>query len=204
MNPSQRPIQILTLRGKPAVAHLADLAQLRMAVFREFPYLYDGSLEYEMRYLSEYFESPNSILILAKDTTFNTIVGASTAMPLKSADDVFLRAFHAVDINIDEVHYFGESVLLPEYRGHGIGHQFFGAREHAAQHDGFPITTFCAVEREPDHPERPADHRPLDAFWKNRGYTHHPQIRCSLDWKEPGSNRETPHTLSFWIRDHRE
>ena len=50
-------------------------------------------------------------------------------------------------------------------------------------------------------PRRPAGHVPLDAFWRKRGYTPRPDLTVSFDWKEVGATAETPHLLSFWIRD---
>ncbi|NBO21620.1 MAG: GNAT family N-acetyltransferase, partial [Rhodobacteraceae bacterium] len=47
-------IALRALTG-PAVAEvLDDVARLRIAVFRDWPYLYDGDLNYERRYLDSY------------------------------------------------------------------------------------------------------------------------------------------------------
>ena len=191
---------ILTLQGSEASPYLPDLARLRIQVFREFPYLYEGSREYEERYLADYFATPDSVLVIARDAHNGRIVGASTAMPLVSADQAFQSALRTFDRNASEIHYFGESVLLPEFRGQGIGHQFFDAREAAAKCAGFHTTAFCAVVRPINHPLRPDNYRPHDRFWSKRGYIHHPEIRVSLDWKEPGEANQTSHDLSFWIR----
>ncbi len=194
-------LEILTLRGTEATTHLPDLARLRIRVFREYPYLYDGSPDYEERYLSKYFSTAESILVLGREPHDGRIVGASTAMPMHAAEEVFQTAFQSSGRDLPGTYYLGESVLLPEYRGQGLGHRFFDEREAAARKAGFHTTAFCAVVRPPDHPQRPDDYRPLDGFWTRRGYIHHPEIRVSLDWKEPGEMQESPHQLSFWIRE---
>ena len=51
-----------------------------MTVFRAFPYLYDGSVNYEERYLQTYIRSPRAVIVSASDG--GTIVGAATALPL--------------------------------------------------------------------------------------------------------------------------
>ncbi len=186
--------------GASAIPYLNDLADLRIRVFREYPYLYDGNFEYEKSYLADYFSTPDSLLVIARDPTDGSIVGASTAMPLVSADEAFRSPLVTAGYDVSKIHYFGESVLLPEFRGRGLGHRFFDEREAAACAAGFAITAFCAVDRPANHPLRPADFRAHDAFWKKRGYTHHPEIRVSLDWKEPGHASEMTHPLSFWMR----
>ena len=80
------------------------------------------------------------------------------------------------------VFYFGESVLLPEYRGQGIGHAFFDHREAAARAWGASRASFCAVIRPPDHPARPAGYVPLDAFWAKRGYAPVPGLIGEFTW----------------------
>jgi hypothetical protein len=45
---------------------LDDLARLRIAVFRDWPYLYDGDLAYERRYL-ELYTNPRAIVVGAFD-----------------------------------------------------------------------------------------------------------------------------------------
>lgn len=192
--------EIFTLSGRDATPFLADLARLRIRVFRDFPYLYEGSQNYEEKYLAEYFSTPESVLVIARDVADGHIVGASTAMPLTTADEAFQTPLAAAGYDLSNIHYFGESVLLPEYRGQGIGHRFFGEREAAAQRAGFATTAFCAVARPADHPQRPKNYRTHDAFWEKRGYVHHPEIQVSLDWKEPGDTDQIKHSLNFWIR----
>jgi hypothetical protein len=57
------------------------------------------------------------------------------------------------------------------------------------------------VLRDPADPRRPAGYVPLDAFWRKRGYAPRPDLTVTFDWKEIGAAAETPHTLSFWLKD---
>ncbi|MFC7688715.1 hypothetical protein ACFQY5_02805 [Paeniroseomonas aquatica] len=50
-------------------------------------------------------------------------------------------------------------------------------------------------------PRRPAGHQPLDGFWRRRGYLPRPDLSCVFSWKEVGDDRETPHSLGFWLKD---
>lgn len=97
--------------------------------------------------------------------------------------------------------YFGESVLLPDYRGQGLGHRFFDERERYARRLGrFRMTAFCAVERDEDDPRRPPGHRPNDTFWSRRGYRRQDDMFCRIDWPEIGAATARPHRLCIWLR----
>lgn len=60
-------IRIKDLTGAALGAALDSLADLRIAVFRDFPYLYDGSgaagRAYEQDYLTAYAQSPGALIV---------------------------------------------------------------------------------------------------------------------------------------------
>ena len=142
-----------TVTGDQFANWIEPVADLRIRVFREFPYLYDGDVDYERRYLSRYQSSAGSVLVLA--LAGDQLVGASTGLPLLDADTTFQAPFKDKGMDLGAIYYFGESVLLPEFRGSGVGHRFFDERERVANEQGYAITTFCAVVRPADHPMRP-------------------------------------------------
>ncbi|MES2982670.1 MAG: GNAT family N-acetyltransferase [Verrucomicrobiota bacterium] len=200
-------IECTGLNGSDALSFIDDLAELRCKVFREYPYLYEGDLGYEREYLTHYTESEKAFLVIAKFE--NRIVGVSTCLPLVEADPAFQQPFREAGYDLAKIGYFGESVLLPEFRGHGVGHRFFDLREDWAQKHHFTITTFCSVIRPDDHAARPTNYRSHDEFWKKRGYQRHDELIAKLDWPEvtyietpsiSGISEETPHSLVFWIK----
>lgn len=200
VKPSQttRPVDVRCFSGRAIEPWLDHLAALRIAVFRDWPYLYDGDEDYEARYLQTYLQSPRSVAVLAFDE--GRVVGASTGLPLVDESEAFLVPFAETSIPPQEVFYCGESVLLPQYRGRGIGHRFFDEREaHARSYGDYAWTAFCAVDREPSHPRRPAFHRGNEAFWTKRGYRQRPELRAHLHWRETGQD-VVDHTLTFWLR----
>ncbi|MEM6422122.1 MAG: GNAT family N-acetyltransferase, partial [Pseudomonadota bacterium] len=147
---------------------LGDIARLRIAVFRDWPYLYDGDPAYEEAYLRPYAESPDALVVAAFDG--EALVGCATAAPMEDHAEAFAAALETAGLKAHDVYYCAESVLLPAYRGQGAGHAFFDRREAKARALGRPWCCFCAVIRPADHPLRPADYRPLDGFWQKRGY----------------------------------
>jgi len=108
-----------TLAGEAVASAIPDLARLRIAVFRDFPYLYDGDLDYERKYLQKFAHLPESTLVVARDGA--AIVGASTALPMVKAGEDVIAPFRAQRLDPAQYYYFGESVLIQAYRGQGIG-----------------------------------------------------------------------------------
>ncbi len=187
-----------TVHGNAVLPHLDAVAQLRIAVFRAWPYLYDGDADYERDYLAAYAASPDSVFVLARDGV--AVIGASTGLPLLDDSDAFHTPFIAAGIDPASVFYFGESVLLPAYRGQGIGHAFFDRREaHARALGRFTLAAFCSVERAADDPRKPADYRPNDVFWRKRGYAPQPGMQVRLEWAEL-QHGQIDHSLSVWTR----
>lgn len=187
-----------TLSGAAVRAVVPDLARLRVEVFRDWPYLYDGDLAYERRYLAKYAAMDDATIVVAR--VAGRIVGASTALPLARAEEEMQRPFRAAGLDPRDWYYFGESVLEAAHRGRGIGVAFFGAREARAAALGYRRTTFCAVERPDDHPLRPPGYQPLDAFWARRGYARRPELRASFDWRDIGAPAQAAHPMVFWTR----
>ncbi len=185
-----RPLERDEMLGR-----LADVAALRIAVFRAYPYLYDGDLAYERDYLASYVASPGSVIVGAFDA--DRLVGASTGIPLDHEPDWAQAPFRAAGIAATDVFYLGESVLHPEYRGAGVGVRFFEERERHASSLGRRLAAFCGVERPSDHPARPFGYEPLDAFWGRRGYER-TDLTTRLSWREVGDDAETEKSMRFW------
>ncbi|WP_372615258.1 GNAT family N-acetyltransferase [Aquicoccus sp.] len=192
-------IETRALTGAALNAALDDVARLRITVFRDWPYLYDGDAEYERAYLAAYRDSPGAVVVGAFDGA--RIVGAATGTPMTDHADDFAAAFDGSGIDLARVFYCAESVLLPEYRGRGLGHAFFDAREDHARRHGFTKSAFCGVLRPDDHPLRPTDYAALDPFWRKRGYAPLPGVIASFRWKDIDQPDETDHDLQFWMRD---
>jgi GNAT superfamily N-acetyltransferase len=193
-------LQFITKKGADIQLVISQLADLRISVFRDFPYLYEGSLEYEYSYLQTYLKSQKSFLFAVYDN--DKMVGATTCIPLADETSDVQEPFIKVGMDLDKIFYFGESLLLPQYRGLGLGHRFFDEREaHVCSFGTFQKTCFCSVVREENHLRKPADYQPLDWFWSKRGYQKQPQLKSQFKWQDIDEQEASLKTMIYWSKD---
>lgn len=190
------PVTIRRLTGEDLKKTLEGLAQLRISVFRAWPYLYDGSAEYEARYLQRYAETEGAVVVGAYDG--GNLVGAATGEPLGDEYEAFQAPLRALGHDPSRIFYMAESVLDAAYRGQGIGHRFFDEREAHAKELGLSEAVFCAVIRPDDHPMKPDDYRPLDPFWQKRGYAKLENAQVRFPWLDIDETQETEKPMQVW------
>ena len=191
-------LQVRILQGDALEAALDDIARLRIAVFRDWPYLYDGTLAYERGYLATYRDTPGALLVAAFDG--DTLIGASTSTRMEDHAEAFAAPFQSTQIALTDILYGAESVVLPPYRGLGLGHRFFELREAHARSLGRAYVAFASVKRPDAHPLRPDTFRTNDAFWTSQGYAPLPGVVAEFGWKDLGDREETIKPLQFWMR----
>lgn len=193
-------LEIIRLNGNAARAFVNELAELRLKVFWDFPYLYEGTVEYEKKYLETYFTAKKSFILLIKDGP--QVVGATTGILASEEEESFRKPFELAGFDPATVFYFGESVLLPHYRGRGLGKIFFQEREAFARSLGTIRTlSFCAVVRDSHHPLMPPDYRPLNTFWESQGFEMHPSMTTTYEWLDRGENAVSAKKMQYWIKN---
>ena len=195
-----KQISYKSLIGAEISAWIIPLAELRIKVFRDWPYLYSGTIEHEKIYLNRYEKVEKSFVILALDGA--NVIGASSCIWLpEESDQEIKKTFKERNFNLNDVVYFGESILLSEYRGLGIGSKFMEAREEFAKrvcHAKF--AAFCSVIRPEDHPLKPKNYRSLENFWKRRNFIKQENMFCKMTWNDIDQSFDTEKQLQFWIK----
>ncbi|SDR60552.1 hypothetical protein SAMN05519103_06887 [Rhizobiales bacterium GAS113] len=195
----------MTLRIDPVAGEalrraLPALARLRIEVFREWPYLYEGTLDYEANYIERFARLKDGVIVVASDA--GETVGAATAAPLQGQNPDVTAPFLERGYDLAKLFYFGESVLRRSYRGRGIGHAFFDCREAVARAaEGVTQATFSGVVRASDDPRRDPEYRPLDGFWRKRGYEPVAGLVGHYAWTDIGDTAQTRKPMQFWMRD---
>lgn len=188
-----------TYIGQQILQVIEPLALLRIQVFKDFPYLYEGNLAYEQSYLQTYAQSDRAFLFAVFDQ--DTMIGATTGIPLVEESAEVIEPFQKARFDLESIFYFGESILLPTYRGVGIGHRFFDEREaYAYSIPAITTTCFCAVDRGSNHPLEPQDYRPNDAFWAKRGYVKDTSLQSLFEWPDIGQTVSTAKSMIYWLK----
>ena len=190
-------MDILKLNGAAAQEFLRSLAELRLSIFWDYPYLYEGSLDYEEKYLSTYFKCDQSFILLLKDG--DKVVGATTAIIAEAEEENFKKAFIEKKLDPQEGVYFGESLLLPEYRGQGLGKIFFQERESFARNLNRKWVSFCSVVRE-NHPLCPPEYQGHESMWTYLGYSPLEGMTTYYEWKDRDQDHSTKKLMQYWFK----
>ncbi|MAX67963.1 MAG: GNAT family N-acetyltransferase [Halobacteriovoraceae bacterium] len=192
-------VEYIKLHSNQINDYINDIANLRIKVFSEYPYLYQGDIHYERKYLLRYTKAQSSLIIMA--VVDKKLVGLTTCLAMIEEEDEFQAPLRDNGFDIEKGFYFGESIILSEYRGNGVGHRFFEQRENHAKKviPNLSFTCFCAVERD-ESKLRPNNYKPLNHFWNKMGYEFS-GIKTRYSWKDIGDSIETVKEMDYWIKN---
>ena len=198
MNDS-KAISALLLTGAAIADGLDDVATLRLDIFQEYPYLYQGRREDELNYLGTYAKAPDACVILAYDGS--AIIGAATGMPLIHEDAQMVDAFAGTTFPLNEIYYVGELLFRQTYHNCGLGQKLLARLESHIHSLGRYRTLTCAtVERPADHPLRPHDYIPVTRFLARTDFVWLPGVTTHFTWRETdGVKRD--HPMQFWSKE---
>jgi GNAT superfamily N-acetyltransferase len=188
------------LIGAEARPYLSEMSALRLSIFIDFPYLYKGTLEYEKQYLETYFKSNRSMIFLVQDQRTQQFVGMTTCIIASDEEESLQKIFPQFGMIPQQVLYLGESLLLPAYRGQGIGKKYFEVREQFGQQIGIKTFAFCSVIRPVDHLLRPSNYQDLAPFWRAQGYAPVPNMVAQYRWRDVGEEEESAKSMQYWIK----
>jgi GNAT superfamily N-acetyltransferase len=192
-------IKIVSFKGESIKDLIPEVAKLRIEVFAEYPFLYQGSEEYEKRYLNKFLIMKEAIVVVAFHD--NSIIGISTGYPLIYDLETLQQVLISAHRDPKDYFCFGESILKKSYRGLGIGNVFFDEREaHVQTLGNYSYLCFYTILRPEDDPRRPPDYHSLVPFWEKRGFVKHPELIGEIPYQEIGEAEETPKQLIFWIK----
>lgn len=191
---SENSIRYKVVKGSEATLYTNDLIKLCNTVYREHPYLYDGTaVEYDEA-LQLYAKSEHSVLVIA--FFGDTPVGMATGIPFSEYDrSHYQLPFITHGYDLKSIFYLGELVILPEYRGIGIGSQLFHFVErYANEAKRYKILALCQIEMNNGV-------IPEGNLWKKMGLQRHPELDMTANWRNIGEEEETEHRQVFWIKD---
>lgn len=185
-------------KGAEIEAIFDALAELRIQVFGEFPYLYQGTKEFEFQYLNKYVASNCSFIYTVWDN--QKLIGASSCIALSDEFEDVKDPFLKAGMDINSIIYFGESILLKAYRNQGFGKLFMEKRlEFASSFPWCKAVYFCSVERPENHPLKPIDYKNLHSFWRNQGFEP-TELSSFFEWKDIDQEIESSKKMNYWMK----
>ncbi len=185
------------LTGLNVKKYLEEIASLRIGIFREYPYLYDGNRNDELNYLQHYAEVSDACAILAFDD--ENVVGAATGIPLGRVEGL-LAPFAGSHHPVNETYYVGELLFYPAYRNQGLGMDLLAMMEkYVLSLGNYRYLASATVVRPDDHSLRPRKYVQIERFLAKTGFVVLPGITTSFAWREiDGSSNE--HPMRFWVK----
>jgi len=187
---------IVAFRGEEILPFLDEVAALRIDIFREWPYLYEGDIETEKKYLKVYGDTKDSILILAKDQ--EKIVGVVMGLPVADSMKQIQNEYLRKKVSMDGGFYLADAILMPPYRARGIGKQMLQKFEASVlEMHKYDQISCCEIVRDNNHPMRPEDYQSLDPFWDRLGFHVSLGWQTSFDYLDIGNSVDTPHFMRF-------
>lgn len=176
--------QIVVLEGAQINPYLKDIVELMLAVYREPPYLYEGTMEEYLPLVQTYADSKQGIAALLFDE--KKLIGVAAGAPLKDVNPKWHDPFKNDDM--EKIFYIGDEVLLSDYRGKRLGSQLFDTLVNSIP-SSLETIAFSRIEEK----------SPLNDALKARGFIERPEKTVIIPWREIGSNEEeVPHKLIFW------
>ncbi len=188
-------VSLKVFSGAEARKYVEDIARLRLTMFREYPYLYDGNLKEEKEYLEIYFKSKNSRVLLVFDGC--DVVGFSNNIPLEEEMPEIAASFSEKGLTPSDYLYIGEVMLMPTYRHKGLARKFFEFHEQVARKMGRKLT-LMTVERPDDHPLKPQNYVSLEPIWTHFGFQKFSDVKVLFPWPQVDAKEPVKNTLVFW------
>lgn len=90
------------------------MASLWINIFKDFPYIYDGSVDYEVKYLGRYLQAKNAQFVVAINPQ-NQLVRLATCLPLSEEESFVEKPFLDVDLNLEKIAYFCNVKRSPQH-----------------------------------------------------------------------------------------
>src|ERR1700722_3489588 len=151
----------MTVMGQEITPYVQEITDLALTVYRDYPYLYEGTVDEYYPAIEHYTHSSDGIACLFFNN--NQLVGAAIGMPMNEMRDKYkLPLVNArPEENFDQLFYLGELLLLKEYRGQGLGKQMYLEFENTVRELAFTKICFCKIDESEQNPLAPENYKSL-------------------------------------------
>ncbi len=192
-------IRIVLFFGSGIQQLIRDLARFRIEIFAEYPFLYAGDFEYEMKYLNKFSFMEDAIAVAAYDK--EEIIGIATGYPFRYEADCLKKSFIISKKIPDEYFCLGELMVQKPYRGAQIGAKLlFEVENFAVKLRRYRYMCLYTALRPTNDPLKPVNYKSPDAFWKRAGFVKHSELTGMISYLTIGDLEETEKQMVFWTK----
>lgn len=193
----QSSIVIEVLKGNEVIPYLKKWIEIRLLFYKDYPYLYDGTMEGEEHYLRMYSNSENTLLVMAKRG--EEIIGAVIGLPLPESPEENKDAFQEAGMLQEELFYLGDSIVTKEFKTSNVQEQMYHKFESAVKHlEKYRGIVVCEIERDVNDPKKVANDTFYELAWNNRGFIKEPNQTVLFSWQEIDDVESSDHRMVFW------
>lgn len=200
---AQDGIRIETYRGQEINSHIKEITDVALVVYRDYPYLYEGTVEEYLPILALNGKSSCGLGCLVYDN--DKVIGAALGMPADEIRSHYLEPLLKVSSRekLKASFYFAEMLLLKEYRNSDLGQQIYNAMEKLVKAEGiFNRIYFCNIVEADQHPLKPKDYLPFDEFWQMEklGFEKCESLTFNAYWQNINETEDSPHQQVYWTK----
>ena len=183
------------------------IIEWRLQYFKEFPYLYNGTLVQEKEFSAQYIKEPSARVIVAKNEgdfcgycEEDYFLGFATGISV--SESTLAEVLEPVLDQPRETYYIGEVIFSKAARGKGLLDACLSYLDEIRKM-GYTKVCFITVQRDENHPMRPAHYRDGEAAWLHFGFEKSEQtITVPWDTIQPnGSTVLTDNVLNVWVKN---
>lgn len=191
-------LEYLSLRGHMIEDYIEKIALLRLQVLLEFPFLYEGKINFEKDLLKTYSNSANSLVEMA--LIGDEVVGVTSCIPMSEESDEMQRMFSNQGYDNKRIFFFGESLIAKEYRSHDIYREFFRRmEEHVIDvQPASEYAVFGSIKRSKNHSMYTTEYKGMTDFWSGLGYKEDRKLFLEFKWKDINKKTESLKKMVFW------
>ncbi len=183
---------------------IPEIAKARLELFKEFPYLYEGTYENESKYLKDFACNPKSIILTAHEG--DKLIAFVTATAVESGfelTEAIKDLMQGQGIDTGKYFYISEMMVYPEFRSFELQNKLKKDIENYALKNNYSKTCFLSVFRENDHPLRPERYKEVSRLWKFNKY-HKTEISTEFEWNTVQKDSESKlmnNRLDLWEKE---
>lgn len=182
---------LLHLYGEQITPYNEAIISLVNEVFYDYPYLYQGNCPGYDESLCAYAQSMNSLVVLALDE--EKVIGLATGIPIN-------ESWVKDDLDLQGAYYLGELVVLPSYRGQGLGYKMGKEIESFARDHKYSLLTLLSIDEALLEARAPNGYISSSCTFKKLGYSKHPNLYYDGSWINVGESEPIPHRHRFWTK----